>query len=231
MISLDLNALPERLRSAAVALDQVTLGGLWTAESYLQEMQKPSSDLLGIWPAQEVQAQVQAQIQTQVQAQGTQPLSSSSMASSMPLQIPLWGVGCAWSILDEAHIVLLAVHPELRHQGFGLALLLGLLDCARDRGSHYATLEVNAANSGAIALYEKLGFKTAGRRPGYYSTPHVEGGSARRSERGSTRDAEDALILWRSGLQSECFQQQRNQHWQILKARWAKQSWQLAHPD
>jgi [ribosomal protein S18]-alanine N-acetyltransferase len=178
--------LPEALLPAAVELDQVALGGLWNIDGYRQELERASSDLLGIWP------------------------------QDSP-QILLWGVGCGWTILDETHLVLLAVHPNVRQQGLGCAILLGLLTYARDRGSNYATLEVRASNQAAIALYETFGFKTAGRRPHYYSDA-------------SSNTSEDALILWRSGLQTAEFKMQMMQHWQTLKQRWMAQSWRMASP-
>lgn len=108
------------------------------------------------------------------------PLSSSS----------LLGMGCMWAILEEAHITLLAVHPHYQRQGLGQALLLALLTLACDRGLERATLEVRAANQPALNLYQKFGFKTAGRRRGYYKDT-----------------GEDALILWRGDLQDAEFQQ------------------------
>ena len=56
---------------------------------------------------------------------------------------------------------------------------------AKHLGANRATLEVRASNEGALRLYERLGFHTAGRRPNYYSSP-----------------VEDALILWRDGLRN-----------------------------
>ncbi len=102
----------------------------------------------------------------------------------------LLGMGCMWAILEEAHITLLAVHPHYQRQGLGYALLLALLSVACDRGLERATLEVRAANAQALNLYQKFGFKTAGRRRGYYKDT-----------------GEDALILWRGDLQDAEFQQ------------------------
>ncbi len=39
----------------------------------------------------------------------------------------LVGYGCFWAIVDEAHITILAVHPDYQ-QGFGQLILLALLD-------------------------------------------------------------------------------------------------------
>jgi ribosomal-protein-alanine N-acetyltransferase len=44
-------------------------------------------------------------------------------------------------------------------------------------GLDAAWLEVRAGNAAAIALYERFGFTTVGRRPGYYA------------------DGEDALVM------------------------------------
>ena len=78
----------------------------------------------------------------------------------------------------------MAIAPDHRRQGFGRGVLLQLLASARQRGLERATLEVRASNHTALALYESLGFRTAGRRRRYYS------------------DGEDALILWQRGLQT-----------------------------
>jgi len=100
----------------------------------------------------------------------------------------LLGMGCFWSILEEAHITILAVHPQYHGQGLGKALLYSLLQTAADLGLERATLEVRDSNYVAISLYQKFGFKTAGKRRGYYKDNN-----------------EDALILWLSELQQPHF--------------------------
>lgn len=116
---------------------------------------------------------------------------------------PLLAIGCAWTILDEAHIILMAVHPQYQRQGFGAGMLLRLLNKANNRGMKYATLEVRASNQAAIALYTQLGFTSVGKRPNYYAD-----------------NGEDALVLWRSGLQSPEFKPQIDLHWAALQTRW-----------
>jgi ribosomal-protein-alanine N-acetyltransferase len=88
-----------------------------------------------------------------------------------------------WVIFDELHINTLAVAPAARRRGIATALLRHVLTDAAASGATKATLEVRASNTPAIALYERLGFRIAASRPGYYAKP-----------------AEDALILWREGL-------------------------------
>jgi [ribosomal protein S18]-alanine N-acetyltransferase len=112
--------------------------------------------------------------------------------------IKLLGMGCFWSILEEAHITIVAVHPQYHRQGLGQALLYFLLKTAGDRGLERATLEVRASNLAAISLYQKFGFQTAGRRRGYYQD-----------------NGEDALILWLPDLQYPQFQK-KLQHWERL---------------
>jgi [ribosomal protein S18]-alanine N-acetyltransferase len=104
--------------------------------------------------------------------------------------VSLLGMGCFWSILEEAHITILAVHPQYQRQGMGQALLFSLLKTACDRGLERATLEVRASNLSAINLYQKFGFKIAGRRRRYYQD-----------------NDEDALILWLGDIQHPQFSQ------------------------
>jgi len=73
-----------------------------------------------------------------------------------------------WLIGDEVHISTFAVDPDFRRQGIGENLLKNALADAARRGAQVATLEVRASNAAAIRLYEKLGFKVAGTREGYY---------------------------------------------------------------
>jgi [ribosomal protein S18]-alanine N-acetyltransferase len=126
--------------------------------------------------------------------------------------IKLLGMGCFWSILEEAHITIVAVHPQYQCQGLGQALLYFLLRTACDRGLERATLEVRASNSRAISLYEKFGFQTAGRRRRYYQD-----------------NGEDAIILWLPDLQYPQFQKKLD-HWHnIVVDNLQKYSWDLVN--
>jgi ribosomal-protein-alanine N-acetyltransferase len=122
----------------------------------------------------------------------------------------LLAMGCFWSILEEAHITILAVHPQYHRQGLGQALLYSLINTACDRGLERATLEVRASNLAAISLYQKFGFKTAGRRRRYYQD-----------------NGEDALILWISDLQEPQFQATLANWHTLVSDRLSKSSWQL----
>lgn len=122
----------------------------------------------------------------------------------------LLGMGCFWSILEEAHITILAIDAQYHRQGMGAALLYSLIKTARKRYLERATLEVRASNQPAISLYEKFGFKTAGRRKRYYKD-----------------NQEDALILWLGGIHKPEFQEILAE-WDINVRRGLKKShWEL----
>lgn len=88
---------------------------------------------------------------------------------------------CAfWLVIDEIHLNNVAVLPPLRGHGIGTALLQHILEEGRRLGAKRATLEVRASNSGALRLYQRLGFSVTATRRDYYTNP-----------------VEDALVLWR----------------------------------
>jgi len=74
-----------------------------------------------------------------------------------------------WTVHDEVHILNIAVHPDFRKIGLGEMLLRDCLGFSAERGLKLAVLEVRTSNSGAIKLYEKIGFKALRVRKKYYS--------------------------------------------------------------
>ena len=74
-------------------------------------------------------------------------------------------------VLDEGYISNVAVAPEHRRQGIADALIKELLTRCEALGLAFATLEVRAGNTPAIALYDKHGFSPVGRRKNYYDFP------------------------------------------------------------
>jgi len=91
----------------------------------------------------------------------------------------LAGYGGTLLILDEAHVMTLAVREDLRRRGLGARLLLELLDYSRDMGARFLTLEVRGSNREAIELYKRFGFQIMGERRNYY-----------------VDNMENALIMW-----------------------------------
>ena len=76
-------------------------------------------------------------------------------------------------ILDEGYIDNVAVRPDQRRQGIA-DRLLGVF--CRFSAAHlrFLTLEVRPSNTAAVALYEKHGFREAGRRRDYYDAPRED---------------------------------------------------------
>lgn len=87
-----------------------------------------------------------------------------------------------WVLFDEAQITNVAVSPIYQNRGVGRQMMSAIMQIAKDRGANAMTLEVRPSNSSAMHLYESLGFKSVGRRRGYYE------------------DGEDAEIMWLTNL-------------------------------
>jgi [ribosomal protein S18]-alanine N-acetyltransferase len=77
------------------------------------------------------------------------------------------------------HLMNVAVEPALRRRGIAWALLEEMIRQAGPEQQY--TLEVRMSNAPAIALYERLHFRSAGKRPRYYRD-----------------NGEDAVIMWRT---------------------------------
>ncbi|MEG5029764.1 ribosomal protein S18-alanine N-acetyltransferase [Microcoleus sp. AT8-B1] len=184
--------------NSAVELDRLCFGGLWAIEGYRRELDSPNSDLLGLWTWE---------------TDDCESAQNRAGTETPPLQIPptLIGIGCLWAILEEAHIIMLAIHPQFQGQGLGQALLLALLKSACERQLERATLEVRESNLAAVYLYKKFGFKEAGRRKRYYEDT-----------------GEDALVMWRSGLEKPEFQQYLTVEKREMCDRLHQKNWHLA---
>ena len=71
-------------------------------------------------------------------------------------------------LMDEVHIMKLAVTPEHRRQGLATRLVEQALAEARRVGGTRAILEVRPTNTAATGLYTRLGFRRIGARKRYY---------------------------------------------------------------
>jgi len=74
------------------------------------------------------------------------------------------------AVLDEGYIDNVAVAPAFRRRGIADALLSAFVRFGREKLA-FLTLEVRESNLPAIALYQKHGFRAAGRRKNYYDDP------------------------------------------------------------
>ncbi len=83
-------------------------------------------------------------------------------------------------ILDELHIMNIAVLPDYQGMGYGKLMVKKIITDAKAKKATAITLEVRESNYRAQRMYEGLGFFCAGTRPNYYM------------------DKENALIYWLS---------------------------------
>lgn len=83
------------------------------------------------------------------------------------------------NVLGDGEITNVAIKSAHRGRGYGKILVRELLKKGREMGADEFTLEVRVSNTPAIKLYESLGFKSEGVRPGFYEKPR-----------------EDAMIMW-----------------------------------
>lgn len=83
----------------------------------------------------------------------------------------------------EGNIDNVVVDAVYRGKGVAQKMLRELIARGEAAGIEAFTLEVRVSNEAAIHVYEKLGFRSAGIRPGFYEKP-----------------VEDAMIMWRYPL-------------------------------
>ena len=90
----------------------------------------------------------------------------------------------AWISFGDAQITNIAIDPDFRRRGIGESMIRFFeSEIKKSRGVSAMTLEVRPSNLNAIHLYEKIGFRSVGRRPKYYSD-----------------NGEDALIMWKTKI-------------------------------
>jgi ribosomal-protein-alanine N-acetyltransferase len=106
----------------------------------------------------------------------------------------LAGFAGLWLMLDEAHVVTVAVLPYLRGRGIGRLLVHGLIELARASAMTVATLECRESNTIARRLYSRYGFYEVGVRKRYYSD-----------------NQEDAIIMTTEALRSPAYERRLSQ--------------------
>ena len=105
------------------------------------------------------------------------PWSAGNFADSISAGYGCWvmldgaervGYGVLMMVIDEAHILNISVVAARQKGGLGRRLLEHFATLARQAGARRLLLEVRPSNGPALALYERAGFQTIGRRKGYY---------------------------------------------------------------
>jgi ribosomal-protein-alanine N-acetyltransferase len=100
----------------------------------------------------------------------------------------LVGYAGLWKVVHEAHVTTIGVRRRDQGKGYGKTLLAALIQRSYELSARWLTLEVRAGNDHAIRLYEWFGFKSIGRRRGYY-----------------TDNGEDAVIMWSDSIHAPAF--------------------------
>lgn len=81
------------------------------------------------------------------------------------------GYICADRIIDEGHILTLAVRYEFRRRGIASALIENVIGDLKEAGCRSIFLEVRTSNEAARKIYEKFNFRLFGLRKDYYKSP------------------------------------------------------------
>ncbi|MBF0488019.1 MAG: ribosomal protein S18-alanine N-acetyltransferase [Nitrospirae bacterium] len=84
------------------------------------------------------------------------------------------GYICVRMMVDEAHMLKLAVHPAFRKRQVGSLLVRHIKDEVLRDFKGKVILEVRASNIAAIRLYDSLGFKSLYIRRRYYADPEED---------------------------------------------------------
>lgn len=134
-----------------VALDRLSLGGMWTKEKYLKELSWANSKLLVL---------------------GSLPRITSKNSKQLST---ILGFGGIRAIANEVKITILAIHPQYQGQGLGQLLFFELLMDVRNQGFKRVRLEARVSNQAAINLYQQFGFEIIQTIPNYYRQPNEDG--------------------------------------------------------
>ena len=90
------------------------------------------------------------------------------LAGVTPEQSELIGYFVAMKGVDEVHLLNITVAPDHQRQGWAAVMLEALAIWSRAQGARSLWLEVRDSNQRARAVYERHGFRLAGRRKAYY---------------------------------------------------------------
>ena len=115
-------------------------------------------------------------------------------------------------VIEEVHVMMLAIRPDERRNGLGELLLIGALKEAIKRKARTVTLEVQSSNLSAQALYKKYGFIEVGVRKNYYSKN------------------ENALILTTPNLKLDNFKDMLFKSFEAYKIRFKRKTVELVYP-
>jgi ribosomal-protein-alanine N-acetyltransferase len=119
------------------------------------------------------------------------PFRSKAIVEVVSVDVDyITGFAGTWLMVDEAHIINIAVREAHRKRGVGELLVISSLNLAMGLKANVVTLEVRVSNIIAQNLYTKYGFNKVGTRKKYY-----------------TDNNEDAFIMTTDPISSDAFQE------------------------
>ena len=96
-----------------------------------------------------------------------QPLRFQRVVTTARGEVIAYLFAC-WQV-DELHVLKVATHPLFEGRGLATALM-DEARCEAERGcARGLFLEVRPSNRRAVRLYQAIGYRVIGRRPGYYT--------------------------------------------------------------
>ena len=152
-----------------VAIERRAFTSPWSLAMFVLELSKPS----GICLAAEALPKPAAGDEPARPAAGGEPAGRDRIGPDLVGYLICSRYDAVW------HLMNVAVDPTERRRGIATALLERLLE--RVERDAQLTLEVRRSNAGAITLYERFGFRSAGVRRRYYAD-----------------NGEDAIVMWRT---------------------------------
>ena len=116
------------------------------------------------------------------------PAPAPSFLDPLTDRLPLWaarplggpsrhgivGFMGVWYMVDQLHLVTIAVAPEWQGRGVGQRLLLDCVDMGIEAELSMVVLEVRVTNARARAIYERFGFVRKGTLKAYYEDNHED---------------------------------------------------------
>lgn len=101
-------------------------------------------------------------------------LASGYQAQMLVQGDQVLGYFVAMQVLDEVHLLNIAVDPAVQGQGCARLLLDTMDHWARLQSAQWLWLEVRESNTRARAIYELHGYRQVGARKRYYPVHHGE---------------------------------------------------------
>lgn len=79
----------------------------------------------------------------------------------------LCGFAFTRGVCEDEELLMLAIAPDKRRNGIATALMIDIIDRAKEKGRDHIFLEMRKDNQAGL-FYDKFGFKQIGKRERYY---------------------------------------------------------------